>query len=123
MRKPFLIFIIIFLAACNTASPPVTETSETIVIKPSPTPTVVPSATATLIPPTSSPEPTSNPPLFHEDFVEAFDPQWHWVREDPLNWSLEAVPGSLQINVGNGYVMGHNNANLLLRPAPEGNFL
>ena len=32
------------------------------------------------------------------------------------------MPGSLQINVDYGYVAMHDNSNLLLRPAPEGNF-
>jgi beta-xylosidase len=50
------------------------------------------------------------------------DTEWNWVREDPLNWSLTAVPGSLQINPNDGYVVAHTNSNLLLRAAPEGNF-
>lgn len=44
------------------------------------------------------------------------------MREDPLNWSLTALPGSLQINVAGGYVVTGTNPNVLLRPAPGGNF-
>jgi len=63
-----------------------------------------------------------DPLFFRDDFNETLDAQWSWVREDPQNWSLAAFPGSLQINVTGGYVAAHNNFNLLLRPAPEGNF-
>jgi beta-xylosidase len=47
---------------------------------------------------------------------------WSWLREDPRNWNLTALPGSLQINVAGGYVAAQTNPNLLLRSAPEGDF-
>jgi beta-xylosidase len=77
---------------------------------------------ATLIVPTLPPRPTLDPNFFREEFITALDSQWTWVREDPDNWSLEMSPGSLQINTSGGYVLAHSNANLLLRPAPEGDF-
>jgi len=72
--------------------------------------------------PTIPPKPTADPNFFRDDFIETLDAQWSWVREDPQNWSLAIVPGSLQINASDGYVLAHNYSNLLLRPAPEGNF-
>jgi beta-xylosidase len=72
--------------------------------------------------PTIPPRPTLDPNFFRDEFIETLDSQWSWVREDPQNWSLAILPGLLQINVGNGYVVAHSNSNLLLRPAPEGNF-
>lgn len=63
-----------------------------------------------------------DPRFFRDDFNEVLDTHWSWVREDPRNWNLTVLPGSLQINVAGGYVAAHTNPNLLLRPAPQGNF-
>jgi regulation of enolase protein 1 (concanavalin A-like superfamily) len=41
---------------------------------------------------------------------------------NPRNWSLTAVPGSLQISVECGYVAQNTHSNLLLHPAPAGDF-
>jgi beta-xylosidase len=82
----------------------------------------MPSLTPTPATPTVSATPTPDPQYFREDFDDVLDAEWTWVREDPQNWSLITLPGSLQINVTSGYVAAHNNSNLLLRPAPEGNF-
>jgi len=122
IRKSLLIFLFIFLSACNTVSQSAHTPPVEIVLKPSATATVLPLSTATAIPPTVSPEPTSDPNFFRDDFIETLDAQWGWVREDPSNWSLATIPGSLQINVGGGYVQAQTNFNLLLRPAPAGNF-
>jgi len=124
MQKSLFLIVMILLSACSIA-PPTPDPSEQIVIIPSATPTIIPSATPTTIPsvtPTLTPAPTADPHFFREEFLETLDAQWSWVREDPRNWSLTALPGSLQINVTGGYVAARTNFNLLLRPAPEGNF-
>jgi len=92
--------------------------------------TLIPSATLAPVPtvtlasptPSASPTPTPDPHFFRDDFNGALDAGWGWVREDPQNWNMTALPGSLQINVAGGYVAAQTNPNLLLRPAPEGNF-
>ena len=122
MLRPFILLSILFLSGCNFVPPRPTAPTEQIILQPLATPTVIPSPTLTPIPPTASPQPTLEPPLFREDFDGVLDPEWSWVREDPLNWSLLNQPGSIQINVTGGYVAAHNNSNLLLRFAPEGNF-
>ena len=122
IRKSFFIVFVIFLSACSSISQPAPTSSQEIVLKPSSTPTTIPLPTTTENPPTVLPEPTIDPNFFRDDFIEALDAGWSWVREDPLNWSLTTVPGSLQINVGGGYVPAHTNSNLLLRQAPVGNF-
>ena len=122
MLRPFILLSILFLSGCNFVPPRPAAPTEQIILQPLATPTVIPSPTLTSIPPTASPQPTSEPPLFREDFDGVLDPEWSWVREDPLNWSLLNQPGSLQINVTGGYVAAHNYSNLLLRLAPEGNF-
>src|SRR5215207_811349 len=125
MQKSLLLIVVILLSACSMIPTPAINPSEQIVIKPSATSTIIPSLTPTQLPPTltpSTPTPTADPNFFRDDFLEMLDAQWSWVREDPQNWSLIAVPGSLQINVAGGYVRAHTNSNLLLRPAPEGNF-
>ena len=122
MRKLLFIVILIIFPACNFLAPPTPGPSEIIVIKPSPTATTIPSPTPTAVPPTVSPVPTADPNFFRDDFDGNLAAPWTWVREDPNNWSLIDVPGALQITVAGGYVSAHTNANMLLRPAPPGNF-
>lgn len=125
MRKLFSIFVLIFLSACSFLPAPTVNPSDQIVLNPSATPTVIPSTPSpspTAIPPTVSPAPTTDPNFFRDDFDGTLATTWTWVREDPKNWSLTKVPGVLEINVGGGYVSAHTNSNMLLRPAPAGNF-
>src|SRR5690349_1371022 len=123
MRNLFYLFGIIFLSACNSLSSPTAPPSEKMIEQPSATSTAVPSPTATEFFPTLRPVPTADSNFFHEDFDGNLAALWTWVREDPQNWSLIDLPGSLVINVRPGYVVAHSNSNLLLRPAPTGNFL
>lgn len=120
----FYLLSIVVLFACSSPLPPAPTLSQNVVLEPSATPTVAvtssPIATQAL--PTIPPKPTLDPNFFRDEFIGTLDAQWSWVREDPQNWSLAIVPGLLQINAGNGYVVAHNSSNLLLRPAPEGNF-
>ena len=58
--------------------------------------------------------------LFRDDFDNSLDKNWVWVGEDKDNWSLAALPGSLQINAGSGDVNKGTIRNLLLRPMPAG---
>lgn len=122
MRKPGILFVLIFISACNLIPAPPTVPSIQLRPLPSATFTSIPSLTPTPATPTVSATPTPDPQHFREDFDEVLDSEWTWVREDPQNWSLITLPGSLQINVTSGYVAAHNNSNLLLRPAPRGNF-
>ena len=122
MRNVYILLVFIFLSACSLL--PARPSVPTLQITPlsSVTPTFIPSATSTPVTPTASVTPTPDPQYFRDDFNGILDAGWSWVREDPLNWSLTALPGSLQINVAGGYVAAGTNPNLLLRPAPEGNF-
>lgn len=123
MRNTFVLLVVVFLSACGFLPPRPTEPSIQITPLASATSSPIPSVTATPVTPTVSPTPTQDPKFFRDDFDGTLDAGWSWVREDPLNWSLSALPGSLQINVAGGYVAAGTNPNLLLRPAPEGNFL
>jgi len=67
-------------------------------------------------------EPVTDPNYFRDDFDNTLGAGWQWLREDPDNWSLSAVPGALQINVDGGQVSDETIRNLLLRSAPAGNF-
>jgi beta-xylosidase len=122
MQKAFFIGIVVFLYACSSIPPRPSVPTIQFSVEPSATPTLIPSLTQPPPSPTASPTPTPDPDFFRDEFDENLDSQWSWVREDPLNWSLGAVPGSLQITVAGGYVDAQTNPNLLLRPAPEGNF-
>jgi beta-xylosidase len=118
----FYVLIISLLSACSSAPPPTATPFQEIALNLSATPTVVPSPAATPVIPTVPPKPTVDPHFFRDDFIDTLSAQWSWVREDPENWSLTNIPGSLQINASNGYVLAHSSSNLLLHPAPEGNF-
>lgn len=120
MVRKLLVLMSVFLSACGVS--PSTPSAEKVVLKPMATLTSLPSPTSTEVPSTIPPEPTTDPGFFRDDFTGALKPQWSWIREDPKNWSLTAIPGSLQINVGGGYVTANTNFNMLLRPAPTGNF-
>jgi beta-xylosidase len=123
MSQLIILLSILFVSACSFVPLPASPPTEQIVLHPLPTATRIASPTLTPVLPTPSLQPTVEPPLFRDDFEGGLDPEWSWVREDPLNWSLVNQPGSLQINVTHGYIAAHNNSNLLLRPAPEGDFL
>ena len=122
MRKLLFICILVLLPACDFLPPPKEDPSEEIVFKPSATLSTAPLPTSTEIFPTPSPAPTTDPNFYRDDFNGNLAPPWTWVREDPRNWSLTEIPGVLKINVSRGYVPAHTNTNLLLRPAPSGNF-
>jgi beta-xylosidase len=123
MRSLFFIFGVVSLCACNPLSSATPNPAKNSVVEPSVTATLIPSPTATEFSPTFPPAPTSDPNFFHDDFGGTLAAPWAWVREDPRNWSLAEIPGSLLINVVPGYVAAHSNSNLLLRPAPTGNFV
>jgi beta-xylosidase len=123
MRTLSLLFFVILLCACNALPQTTISPTETAVSTQTAPPTIVPSPTITEdFPADILLLPTVDLNFFRDDFSEALADGWTWVREDPRNWSLTTIPGSLQINVGKGYVPAHANSNLLLRSAPNGNF-
>lgn len=54
----------------------------------------------------------------------ALDARWSWAREDPTHWSLSAHPGYLRITTQTGgiYETTEKQKNLLLMPAPKGDY-
>jgi arabinan endo-1,5-alpha-L-arabinosidase len=71
--------------------------------------------------------PAPGPPLptYSQDFTgDTLGPQWSWVNEDPANWSLTSDPGTLTIDGQDGqfYETEHDGQNVLLEPAPSGDF-
>jgi beta-xylosidase len=62
---------------------------------------------------------------WRDDFQgPALDHRWSWAREDPTHWSLIARPGYLRIitQAGGIYESTEKQKNLLLMPAPKGDF-
>jgi beta-xylosidase len=117
-----ILLSVVLLSACSFVPSRPSRANEQVILTPLATRTLVPLPTLSPLPATASVEPTLEPPLFRDDFDQVLDAHWDWIREDPLHWSLTNQPGSLQINVTDGYVVAHSNSNLLVRPAPEGNF-
>ena len=104
----------LFLLACGplTGSPtemalPSSPTAEQTTIQPTP------------VPPT---EAIADPNYFRDDFNIELESGWQWLREDPSQWSLSTVPGALQINALDGHATSEDLPNILLRPAPQGDY-
>jgi beta-xylosidase len=108
--KCIAIGLTIFIHACT--SPPQMEATTVVTEQPFKNTPAEISATETI----------GDPNYFRDDFDAALAPDWQWLREDPNNWSLTAIPGVLQINVDGGEVSDETIRNLLLRTAPAGNF-
>jgi len=110
--------------ATDTLQPPTSTTkpqSPTETLVPSSTLTSTPTITPTDVPPTSTPTITPFPP-FRDDFSQLLEPGWTWVREEVLNWNLLEKPGFLHI-VLDSHKSFEETENILLRHAPEGNFV
>lgn len=59
--------------------------------------------------------------MLRDDFEGALAAGWSWVREDPTNWSVTDLPGTLRIILQpEGVNTGENN--LFLRNGPAGKF-
>jgi beta-xylosidase len=72
--------------------------------------------------PTLPEAPATNPLLlFRDDFTQVLGPGWFWIREDPVRWSLQAVPGFLHIILNPAECRGVP-TNILLQPVPDGNY-
>jgi beta-xylosidase len=88
----------------------------------------------TLAPPqpaSPTPAPTSPPAAdigpassaFRDDFEGALDSGWSWFKSDSPGWSLDHTPGRLRMNLSyGGFLSATPPENLLLRPAPSGDF-
>jgi beta-xylosidase len=111
---------VLLLTACNLSITPVVPVQ--INLKPTQTPTLHPTQTPTLQPTFTLAPPTVDPIFFRDEFDGKLEPDWVWTHEVPKQWSLTSVPGSLRIDAGRGYVYSQNIANMLLRPAPIGDF-
>ena len=97
-----------------------------------------PTARPTSAPPVEQVQPTEPPtaaatepgqvaPLassaFRDDFDSALDPGWSWYQNDSPGWTLSNMPGWLRLNLSTGSFLGATPpSNLLLRPAPAGDF-
>jgi beta-xylosidase len=56
--------------------------------------------------------------LYRDDFEGALAPGWNWIREEEEQWSLTERHGFMRFIFESAYYP----RNLLLRPAPEGDF-
>ena len=115
MKTKYLIsFLTVLILSCGIISqrPPAQEAT-------SAPPVQQPTQAPVQIPPTES---HVDPNYFRDDFNIKLESGWEWLREDPNHWSLTVVPGSLQIDTNGGKVKDESVSNLLLRPAPAGDF-
>ena len=120
IRNLTLFAVALLLTACNLSITPVVPVQ--INLKPTQTPTLHPTQTPTPRPTFTLAPPTVDPIFFRDEFDGKLESGWFWTHEVPKQWSLTAVPGSLQIDAGRGYVYSQNIANMLMRPAPIDDF-
>ena len=126
--KRSILFSLVFLliSACGPSQKP-PDAKPNLTDVPVNAPPAATDAISSEVPsPSPSPEPTATTEteriIFQDNFLGFLDENWQWLNEDPANWSLEAVPGSLQITIENGFLNLKNASNVLLQTAPEGNF-
>ena len=120
VRYLMLITATLLLTACRLPITPMVP--EQINLKPTRTPTLPPTQTPTPQPTFTPIPPTADPIFFRDKFDGKLETGWIWMREVPDQWNLAAVPGSLQIDTGRGFINSQNMSNVLLRPVPEGDF-
>lgn len=127
MRKSYLMGLIITLIAVFPGLQACSSSAEddsigtgsvaTDEVEPSP----YPSETPTAVPPTAvPPTPVSSPtpfPTFRDDFNQELEDGWEWLNELEGGWNLTNRPGFLHIEVP------VNERQLLVRKAPEGDFV
>ena len=116
--KAKIIFIVtaLLLTACGSsgnATPEVQPTEPAIV--------------ANTPPPTQANPPATNAAteetfFSRDDFDGTLASGWIWKNEDAENWNLSTEPGWLEIMVSPGHITSGAYSNLLLRPAPTGDF-
>lgn len=110
--KRFLLFGTLLVLACNLTTPDPTQVPVVISVTDTPSPTQVH--------PTSTAVPTTD--LFRDEFNQVLAGGWSWKNEDASNWSFSSQRGWLEITLQRGHIVTGNYSNLLLRPAPAGDF-
>jgi beta-xylosidase len=126
MKRTLIVFglLIFLLSACGGASPQPANTqppaaSPTNTTPPQPTNTIPPQPTDTaLLPPIE----TAPPMAFRDDFEGTLAEGWQWLAERSDYWNLTDTPGSLRIIAQRGGLNASEPKNILVHPAPEGNF-
>lgn len=126
MKKIFFIWALpLFILACsNNIQPNPTPAdfnelaigATQIAILTSSTPTI-----SAIQPTQESKIPTQS--IFRDEFEETIDAEWKLINENPHNWSLTTKEGSLQITSIGGYFSLGNASNVLLRTAPQGDYI
>lgn len=126
MKKIYFIWAFpLFILACSTSIQPNPTPAEfnefalgatQIAIMTSTTPTII------AIQPTQESN-LSTQTIFRDEFEESLDAEWKLINENPPNWSLTTKAGFLQINSIGGYFSLGNASNVLLRPAPQGDYI
>lgn len=126
MKKIYFIWALpLFILACSSSiqpNPTPVEFDEfalgatQIAIMTSTTPTII------AVQPTQETN-VSTQSIFRDEFEKSIDTEWKLINENPYNWSLTTKVGFLQITSTGGYFSLGNASNVLLRPAPQGDYI
>lgn len=123
---PALGLLLASMLAC--ATPGSSAAPQEIILEPTVRPTLVEAALATPAAPTSVPTAAAGATelassAFRDDFDGTMDTGWTWFQSESPDYSLTHTPGWLRLNLSSGSFRGVTPPeNLLVRPAPTGNF-
>jgi beta-xylosidase len=120
--KKFYSILLVALVFSACSSPEASSPTQTNTLVTAPVDTPVPTTPTMEARPTPLPSPTPDPMIFRDDFNSAFESGWQWIREDANLWSMSNNPGWLEIMAVSGYVINGDMDNVLVRPAPDGDF-
>ncbi|MDP1548181.1 MAG: hypothetical protein Q8L87_19380 [Anaerolineales bacterium] len=122
MKPLYLPVLILFLltSGCETAiQPPTPQAGRVEISTATPQPVII-TATA---PSSETPDANNAETVFRDDFNSDLEPGWQWLNENPAAWNLVQFPGFLQIHAESGYINLGTAKNVLVRNAPEGDFI
>ena len=123
--RPVVAVCFLVGASLACALPALSDAPPEIVIEPTARPTLAEAALATLAAPTAASAAVTElaSSAFRDDFNGTLDPGWSWYKDDTPGWTLSNMPGWLRLNLSTESFFGATPpANLLLRPAPSGDF-
>jgi beta-xylosidase len=123
--QPVAAASLVVVASLACAFPGSSAAPPEVVLEPTVRPTLAEAALATLAaPPTAAAGVTElASSAFRDDFDGTMDTGWTWFKSPEPGYSLTHTPGWLRINLSSGSFFGATPPeNLLLRPAPAGDF-
>jgi beta-xylosidase len=126
--RPLLATALVLGALIACAAPAAAPSAADVILEPTVRPTLAEAALATPAAPASAPTAAAAvtelaSSAFRDDFDGTMDTGWSWFQSAEPGYSLTHTPGWLRLNLSSGGFRGDTHPeNVLVRPAPTGNF-